>query len=134
MKSSYFYIVLIVTGMMFHSCTKKSELDALPYNNFIPGDTTQFFVVDSIRGNPFPYIKLYYHIRYDQIAHPSEISKIIIYRDGIQKFVLSPAQPNVYSPTDMNVWRFTNYTYTFAFQDANGKLSRFSRNYPFYLN
>jgi hypothetical protein len=129
-------LLLLLPALLFiASCTKKSELGELdPSSNvFAPENThTNFFEVDSVKTDPYPYVQLYYHIRYDLIPDATAISKIIIYRNGTLVLRLSPTQVNAFYPRDLGVDRYNTYSYTFAFEEADGSLSRFTD--PFYVH
>ncbi|MCW3104079.1 MAG: hypothetical protein JWO09_2519 [Bacteroidetes bacterium] len=130
------FVLSIALFILFSfGCRKKSELGELsPESNiFAPENPhTEFFIVDSIQVNAYPYVQLYYHIRYDLIPDASLISKIVIYRDGELALRLSPTQVNVYYPRDLNVYHSQTYAYTFAFEEADGTLSFFSN--PHYVH
>lgn len=130
-KNNFLFLLLI----LIVACQKKSELDDLsPKSNvFAPENKNKFFVFDSVKTNQYPYAQLFYHVRYDLMPDPSVVSKIVIYRDGVLKFRLSLTQPNVYKPTDLSVYRFTTYNYTFALEDSNGGLSFFSDQLTVYI-
>ncbi|MCW3072144.1 MAG: hypothetical protein JWO44_2034 [Bacteroidetes bacterium] len=131
----FFALTALLTFLLTGGCTKKSELGELsPESNvFAPENPhTEFFIVDSVQVNAYPYVQLYYHIRYDLIPDASAISKIVIYRDGALKLRLSPTQVNVYYPRDLDVYHSNTYSYTFAFEEADGTLSDFSS--PHYVH
>lgn len=134
-----FKSILIITALIplftIVSCKEKSELgDLSPSSNvFAPENHTVFFEVDSVERNNYPYIQLYYHVRYDLIPDSSLISKIIIFRDGELKFRMSPTQSNVLHPRDFDVSHGAGYYYSFAFEEKDGTLSSFSEPYYVYF-
>lgn len=120
--------------LFLNSCSKKSELEDLTLsNNMDPSNNVDIFVLDSVQTSQNPYIKLFYHIKYDLIKDTSKISKIVVYKGNTQVFDLPKAAFNAFSPTDLSVTRFNTYHYSFALRDKNGNLSKFSKVHSVYL-
>lgn len=115
------------------SCNKESELGDLSPNTMEPDNGIDVFVLDSIKTNPFPYTKIFYHIKYELIKDPSKIYKIVIYRNDIPGFYLLPTASNAFSPMDLSVNRFETYKYSFGLMEADNTISKTSASYYIYV-
>lgn len=127
------FLVLFSLAFATNSCNKENELGELTPNNMEAGNGIDVFVFDSAQANPFPYVKLFYHIKYEFVPDTSKIYKILVYRGNALVFTLSPDASNAFSPMDLGVDRFTTYYYRFALKESDNTISKLSEPHMVYV-
>jgi hypothetical protein len=82
------------------SCDKsENELtDVVLYNPFEAGNGVELMQIDSIQklGGSNPYLKAYFSINYEYFDDTTDIDRVVLYRDDVEKAVLSPGNQSFF--------------------------------------